>query len=54
MDKKICITFANEIQKDNDLMATLLNVSSFETFFDILEHKSDQKRTARQQSMTCA
>ena len=24
-------------QKDNDLMATLLNVSSFETFFDILE-----------------
>lgn len=34
---KICITFAIEIQKDNDLMATLLNVSSFETFFDILE-----------------
>lgn len=34
---KICITFANEIQKDNDLMVTLLNVSSFETFFDILE-----------------
>ena len=34
---KICFTFANEIQKDNDLMATLLNVSSFETFFDILE-----------------
>ena len=24
-------------QKDNDLMVTLLNVSSFETFFDILE-----------------
>ena len=34
---KICITFANEIQKDNDLMATLLNVSSFKMFFDILE-----------------
>ena len=26
---KICITFANEIQKDNDLVATLMNVSSF-------------------------
>ena len=37
VNPKICITFANEIQKDNDLMATLLNVSSFKTFFDILE-----------------
>lgn len=34
---KLCITFASEIQKDNDLMATLLNVSSFETFFDMLD-----------------